>query len=151
MNTENNYERLKLKNQLCHRLYVVSNALVRAYRPFLLELDLTYPQYVVMMGLWEEDGVEVSQLQQQTLIDSGALTLILKKLAQKSVLSLQPCKEDKRKKFVVLEAKGRALKQQALAYLEQQDCRWNVCSAAEIEKLNAMLDMLKSGLLEDKK
>lgn len=147
MDTENNDASLKLKNQLCHRLYVVSNAITRAYRPFLLHLNLTYPQYIVMMGLWEKDHVEVSQLQQQTLIDSGALTLILKKLQEKGLLQLLPCTADKRKKHIVLTHKGQQLKQQALQYLEQRDCHVQRIKPEEIEALNAMLDTLKQALL----
>ena len=72
------FEQLKLKNQLCHRLYMASNSIARAYRAPLAEINLTYPQYVVMMALWEEDKITISDLIERTAIDGSALTQILK-------------------------------------------------------------------------
>ena len=71
---------LKLKNQLCHRLYMASNSIVRAYRELLSVLNITYPQYVVMMALWEQDKITIAQLVEKTAIDGGAMTQILKKI-----------------------------------------------------------------------
>ena len=73
---------LKLESQLCHRFYTLSNAFTRAYRPMLKSLDITYPQYVVMMALWEQSNVTIAELLDKTVIDGGAMTLILKKLEQ---------------------------------------------------------------------
>ena len=72
-------DQLKLENQLCHRLYMASNSIVRAYREPLNELNITYPQYVVMMALWEKDKITITELLDKTLIDGGAMTQILKK------------------------------------------------------------------------
>ncbi len=69
---------LKLKNQLCHRLYMASNSIVRAYREPLRELNLTYPQYIVMMALWEQDEITIAELVEKTAIDGGAMTQILR-------------------------------------------------------------------------
>ena len=63
------FEQLKLKNQLCHRLYMASNSIARAYREPLAALNLTYPQYVVMMALWERDKITIAQLIDKTAID----------------------------------------------------------------------------------
>ena len=82
------FENLQLKNQLCHRLYMASNNIARAYREPLQALNLTYPQYVVMMALWEKDGITIAQLIEQTAIDGGAMTQILKKMADKSLLAI---------------------------------------------------------------
>ncbi len=76
------YEQLKLKNQLCHRLYMASNSIARAYREPLSELNITYPQYVVMMALWEQDEVTIAELVAKTAIDGGAMTQILKKMSE---------------------------------------------------------------------
>ncbi|KKM18622.1 hypothetical protein LCGC14_1663810, partial [marine sediment metagenome] len=80
------YPQLKLDNQLCHRLYMASNSVVRAYRDALNALELTYPQYVVMMALWEEDKITIAQLLKKTAIDGGAMTQILKKMTDKQLL-----------------------------------------------------------------
>lgn len=147
MKDVNNSEKLKLSNQICHRLYVASNAIVRAYRPFLEHLNLTYPQYVVMMGLWENDGVEVSQLQQQTLIDSGALTLILKKLQTKKMIDICVCQEDRRRKHIHLSFQGQNLKQEALKYLHEKECQSSVLDEKEFTQLALSLDKLTSFLV----
>lgn len=76
-------ELLKLENQLCHRFYTLSNAFTRAYRPLLKTLDITYPQYVTLMALWENDDITIANLLEVTDIDGGAMSLILKKLEAK--------------------------------------------------------------------
>ena len=73
------FNQLQLKNQLCHRLYMASNSIVRAYREPLSDLNITYPQYVVMMALWEQDKVTIAELVKKTAIDGGAMTQILRR------------------------------------------------------------------------
>ena len=67
-------ELLKLENQLCHRFYTLSNAFTRAYRPLLKALDITYPQYVTLMALWETDHITIAELLDRTAIDGGAMS-----------------------------------------------------------------------------
>lgn len=104
---------LKLTNQICHTLYSASNALVRAYRPILKPLGLTYPQYLVMLSLWEADGVPIRNLVQHTRLDSGTLTPILKRLEQKGLLIRGRTETDERRKTITLTGAGRALRMQA--------------------------------------
>ena len=104
---------LLLQNQLCHSLYSASNALVRAYRPLLEPLGLTYPQYLVMLALWEADQVAIKQLVSQTRLDSGTLTPILKRLEQKGLVVRRRSASDERQWLIELTAEGRALRQQA--------------------------------------
>ena len=73
-------QKLKLENQICHSLYSATNALVRAYRPLLEKIELTYPQYLVMLALWQEDRVMIKNLVERTRFDAGTLTPILKRL-----------------------------------------------------------------------
>ncbi|MGO3820149.1 MAG: MarR family winged helix-turn-helix transcriptional regulator, partial [Vibrio casei] len=82
------HPQLKLDNQICHRLYMASNALTRTYREMLSELDLTYPQYVVMMALWEQDNISITKLLEKTAIDGSAMTQILKKMSDKGLLNI---------------------------------------------------------------
>lgn len=78
-----NYDALKLDNQLCFPLYAVSKGIVRRYKPFLDEIDLTYTQYITMMVLWENKQMSVKELGEKLYLDSGTLTPLLKRLEQK--------------------------------------------------------------------
>lgn len=137
---------LKLENQLCHRLYLLSNAFTRAYRPLLDKLGITYPQYLVLMALWETDGVTIASLTERTGIDAGAMTLILKKLVNKTLLDIRKDEKDKRVRHVFLTEEGKALKVQAKAIPEQMLCKFNDFDMAEYQKLLQTLDKLNSCL-----
>ena len=86
---EKNYDVLKLDNQLCFPLYAVSKEIVRRYKPFLDEIDLTYTQYITMMVMWENKRMSVQELGQKLFLDSGTLTPLLKRLEQKGLLTRQ--------------------------------------------------------------
>lgn len=104
---------LLLRNQLCHSLYSASNAMVRAYRPLLAPLGLTYPQYLVMLALWEHDSVPIKQLVEDTRLDSGTLTPILKRLESKALIGRRKGAEDERQWLIILTANGKAMRDQA--------------------------------------
>ena len=136
-------EALKLENQLCHRFYTLSNAFTRAYRPLLAALDITYPQYVVMMALWEQDDVTIAGLLTKTLIDGGAMSLILKKLEQKGLLTVKQDEKDKRVKKVLLTEAGRAAKTTAEAVPAQMLCKFQGMTADEARQLVTLIDKLQ--------
>ncbi len=104
---------LLLRNQLCHSLYSASNAMVRVYRPLLEPLDLTYPQYLVMLALWEQDAVPIKHLVEATRLDSGTLTPILKRLEHKALISRRKGVEDERQWLIVLTDTGERLREKA--------------------------------------
>jgi DNA-binding MarR family transcriptional regulator len=104
---------LRLDNQLCFALYSASLAMTKLYKPLLDELGLTYPQYLALLVLWEQDGVSVSELGQRLNLDSGTLTPLLKRLEVAGFLSRLRDTEDERRVRVLLTAEGRALKAQA--------------------------------------
>ncbi len=106
-------ENLKLEKQICHSLYSATNALIRAYRPLLDSLDLTYPQYLVMLALWELDKVAIKDLVQRTRFDAGTLTPILKRLKEKGIVEIQKSENDSRQKRIVVTDQGRQLAEQA--------------------------------------
>lgn len=137
---------LKLENQLCHRFYAVSNALTRVYRPMLKSLDITYPQYVVMMGLWEEDAVTIQVLLQRTRIDGGAMSLILKKLQAKGYVDVQIGEQDKRARIVHLTDAGRAAKSVAEDIPRQLVCKINRLSMDELAEMRRLIDLLSDDL-----
>ncbi len=113
MADEQNSNLLQLDNQLCFALYSASNAIVRAYRPLLAQLDITYPQYLVMMVLWDQDGCSVKALGEKLHLDSGTLTPLLKRLEGKELVIRSRSDEDERVRVLRLTKKGQALKQQA--------------------------------------
>ena len=104
---------LDLDRQVCHSLYSAANALVRAYRQMLEKLDLTYPQYVVMMSLWQKDGVSISNLSAHTRFDAGTLTPLLRRLQDKRLIGVKVAKGDERRKIVSVSRQGRSLKKSA--------------------------------------
>lgn len=143
-------EQLKLSNQICHRFYMAANSITRAYKPYLNKLDITYPQYLVLMALWELDNVEVSRVQQQTQIDPGALTLIMKKLVAKDIITLHSSEHDKRVKLVRLTEKGTIMESEAAAIPSQLRCQFPEFSDREISQLIQLLDKLNLSLGQDR-
>ena len=108
-----NTETLQLKNQICFPLYALSKEITKLYRPLLEQLDMTYPQYLVMMVLWENDGLTVSEVGEKLLLDSGTLTPLLKRLENKSFINRKRKKEDERVVELFLTEEGRNLQQKA--------------------------------------
>ena len=107
------HEELKLKNQICHRLYMALNGTTRLYRPYLKPLGLTYPQYVIMMALWEQDDVTMGELAQTTCVDKGFLATTIENMKSKGFVKIRQDESDKRKKYILLTPKGRKLEDQA--------------------------------------
>jgi len=104
---------LLLDNQLCFALYSASLAMTKLYKPLLDELGLTYPQYLVMLVLWEGDRLMVSELGQRLCLDSGTLTPLLKRLESTGLVSRMRDAEDERRVRIQLTAAGRKLKARA--------------------------------------
>lgn len=114
-----NYDRLKIENQLCFPLYASAREIVRLYKPFLDEIDLTYTQYIAMMVLWDRKKVTVKQLGETLYLDSGTLTPLLKKMEAGGLLTRNRDKEDERSVIVELTEKGERLKEQAVTIPER--------------------------------
>lgn len=108
------YQCLKLDNQLCFPLYAVSKEIVRKYKPFLDEVNLTYTQYIVMMVVWEDEQVSVKEMGKKLFLDSGTLTPVLKTLEKKGLIERTRSKEDERNLIVTLTPSGKALKDKAV-------------------------------------
>lgn len=104
---------LKLENQICFPLYVIAKEITGLYRPFLDTLDITYPQYLVLMVLWENDGLPVNCIGEKLYLDSGTLTPLLKRLETKGFIVRKRKKEDERVVEVFVTASGKALQQKA--------------------------------------
>ncbi|MDQ0594757.1 DNA-binding MarR family transcriptional regulator [Chryseobacterium ginsenosidimutans] len=108
-----NLKQLKLENQICFPLYVIAKEITGLYRPFLDELDITYSQYLVMMVLWENDGLTVSHIGDKLFLDSGTLTPLLKRLEAKGFIIRKRKKEDERVVEAFLTEVGQQLQQKA--------------------------------------
>jgi len=142
------FEQLKLKNQLCHRLYMASNSIARAYREPLNALNLTYPQYVVMMALWEQDEITIAGLIDKTAIDGGAMTQILKKMSDKSLLAVIKDEHDKRKRLVQLTQYGQSLKLKAADIPKNILCKFDSVDAKQAKQLMQLLDLVVNDLAD---
>ncbi|HEX8595410.1 MAG TPA: MarR family transcriptional regulator [Pseudomonas sp.] len=107
-------EALLLDNQLCFALYSTSLMMTKVYKPLLQALGLTYPQYLAMMVLWEQDGLTVGDVSTRLLTDPGSLTPLLKRLEGEGLITRTRSKEDERVVLLRLTEQGRALQQKAL-------------------------------------
>ena len=134
------YDALKLENQLCFPLYACSKEIVRKYKPFLDELDLTYTQYIAMMVLWEHRQISVKDMGALLYLDSGTLTPVLKKLEQKGYLVRARDSEDERvDAFVAMRAvEGEKLKEDAVLVPKKMGC----CVCLEKEDADELYRLL---------
>jgi len=106
-------ELLRLDNQFCFALYSASLAMTKTYKPFLENLNLTYPQYLVMLILWEQDNVLVKEIGERLYLDSGTLTPLLKRLEAAGLIERTRDPEDERQVRITLTKSGRSLKRKA--------------------------------------
>jgi DNA-binding MarR family transcriptional regulator len=107
------YEALKLENQLCFPLYACAREVVKKYKPFLDDIGLTYTQYVTMLVLWEKPEVTSKEIGERLHLDSGTLTPVIKKLADKGLVTRRRAPEDERNLVVALTDAGLALRERA--------------------------------------
>ncbi len=136
---------LALDRQLCFALYGASLAMTKLYKPLLEPLGLTYPQYLVMLVLWERDGLAVNELGERLTLDSGTLTPLLKRLEAAGLLNRLRDTADERRLRVALTAEGRALRQQALA-VPPAVASASGCTLGELVELTSRLQALRQRL-----
>jgi DNA-binding MarR family transcriptional regulator len=107
-------EKLLLSNQICFPIYSVSRLLTKAYKPYLEDLGITYPQYLVLMVLWENDKVSVNQITEKLLLNTNTMSPLLKRMEKLDLVNRSRSKEDERIVIIALTDKGRELKTKAL-------------------------------------
>lgn len=107
------YEQLRLEGQICFPLYAASKEVIRKYKQYLQELDLTYTQYIVMMVMWDKKQMNVKELGASLFLDSGTLTPLLKKLEAKGYIDRCRSKTDERNLIICITEEGEALKERA--------------------------------------
>jgi len=144
---KNPLDPLLLDNQLCFALYSSSHLLTKVYKPLLKDLGLTYPQYLTMLALWEEDGVTVGTLGEKLYLDSGTLTPLLKRMEAAKLLKRERSGADERQVFIHLTDKGRSLKR-AAASIPARAAAATGMSIPEMIKLRKQLTKLQSSLAE---
>ena len=138
---------LKLDHQLCFALYSASLAMTKFYKPLLDPLGLTYPQYLVMLVLWEGDGITVSQLGERVALDSGTLTPLLKRLEASDLVRRLRDTADERRVLLQLTPVGRALKSRAMAVPESMAYA-SGCALDELAALTARLKALRDQIAD---
>ena len=138
---------LALDHQLCFALYSSSLAMTKLYKPLLEPLGLTYPQYLVMLVLWERDDLTVSDIGQRLTLDSGTLTPLLKRLQASGLLARTRDTADERRVLLKLTATGRALKARAAKVPTQVACA-TACSLDELASLTARLKQLRVAITD---
>ena len=136
---------LLLANQLCFAVYSTAHAFNRFYKPMLDRLGLTYPQYLVMLVLWEQDGVAVKEIGERLFLDSGTLTPLLKRLEAAVLVKRTRSREDERQVIVALTAQGEALKEKARS-LPLSILAASECSVAELAALKKEVEQLRDKL-----
>src|SRR5438874_1046866 len=136
---------LLLANQLCFAVYSTAHAFNRFYKPMLDRLGLTYPQYLVMLVLWEQDGVPVKEIGERLFLDSGTLTPLLKRLEAAGLVKRTRSREDERQVLVALTPQGPALKEKART-VPQSIPAASECSVAELVALKSEIVTLRDRL-----
>ncbi|MCE3028078.1 MarR family winged helix-turn-helix transcriptional regulator [Salinicola sp. DM10] len=136
---------LALESQLCFALYSTQLAMNKLYRGLLRELDLTYPQYLTMLVLWQRDRQTVSEIGEHLYLDSATLTPLLKRLAAAGLITRQRSRQDERQVEIALTAKGRALRERAKA-VPHAAGRAGQCTPEEAAELRDALHGLRQRL-----
>ncbi|MES2973236.1 MAG: MarR family transcriptional regulator [Pseudomonadota bacterium] len=136
---------LLLDNQLCFAMYSTSLAMTKLYKPLLDEMGLTYPQYLVMLVLWERDGLMVSELGERLFLDSGTLTPLLKRLEASGLVARIRAVDDERRVHISLTAAGRKLKAKA-AKIPGCVLSATQCSIPELVSLTQQMQALRQRL-----
>lgn len=113
------YDQLKLENQLCFPFYAVSRLITREYQPFLENLKITYPQYLVLMVLWEHDSIQVNDIAKKLILNTNTITPLLKRMEQQGLLVRKRSETDERKVMVQLTPEGRKLREDAAKIPEE--------------------------------
>ena len=139
---------LKLDQLVCFSLYSTSLAMNKVYRKLLKQLGLTYPQYLVMLVLWEQDEMRVSDIGSRLFLDSATLTPLLKRLEAMELITRTRAASDERQVIIALTAAGKSLKRKAAAVPEGVLCA-SQCSFKELGEIKARLDALRESLMKN--
>jgi len=113
------YEQLKLSNQICFPFYALSRLITREYQPYLEKMRITYPQYLVLLVLWEKDGISVNEIAQRLVLNTNTVTPLLKRMASQGIISRTRSGNDERMVIIELTEKGGKMRIEAAAIPEK--------------------------------
>lgn len=150
---DNDIDALKLDNQLCFRFYLTSRLTTKLYKPLLDELNLTYPQYLVMLVLWETDAIQIKMISEKLFLNTNTLTPLLKRLESNGLITRTKSTEDERQMIIKLTNQGKELRQKSKqipldlydAILASGDI-----TAEDFKALSQLLDKMTSAMLKSK-
>jgi len=147
------YEQLKLSNQLCFPVYAASRLITREYQPYLDKMGITYPQYLVLMVLWESDGISVNEIAQKLLLNTNTVTPLLKRMEAQGIISRNRSEADERKVIVNLTARGNEMKIEASTIPENLAAGMNTenITMKDLVDLRDKLNTLITFLMEKNK
>ncbi len=141
---------LQLDNQLCSRIYTASRLITQAYTPILTKLGITYPQYLVLMVLWEKDAQPVNDIAHRLLLETNTVTPLLQRMEKQGIISRKKGEQDKRQQIVSLTDKGKAMEEEAYATIpcgmgeQLSACPLNIDDYANMAKqLDTIIETLK--------
>ena len=132
---------LTLEHQICFQLYTASKELTRLYRPILAPLNLTYSQYLVMLVLWEEEGIDLKQVGERLTLDSGTLSPLVKRLMQIGYVEKVRAQDDERRIVLTLTDSGRALREQAEDVPRQVSGMLKIDEATYVAYIEMLIDI----------
>jgi len=135
------FDQLKLSNQLCFPVYAASRLITREYQPHLGKLGITYPQYLVLMVLWETDGITVNDISEKLILNTNTLTPLLKRMESMGLITRKRSESDERKVEIRLTEKGRELRISASG-IPQELINGIQNSALSVDKLIELRDNL---------
>lgn len=145
------HSELQLDNQVCFRLYTAARLVIQAYTPMLTELGITYPQYLVLMVLWEKDMQPVNDIAHRLFLETNTVTPLLQRMEKQGIIIRQKGKEDKRQQIVSLTEEGRAMEEKAYALIPSgmreklSACPFDLDDYANLAKqLDLLVDSLKN-------
>lgn len=135
------YEQLRLENQLCFPLYAASRLVIQEYQPYLEKLGITYPQYLVLMVLWETDSITVHEITRRLILNTNTVTPILKRMEAQGIITRHRSEEDERKVIVSLTPRGRQMQIEA-ATIPEKIAFSLAASNLKLEDLKRLKDQL---------
>ena len=136
------FEQLKLENQLCFPVYAASRLIIREYQPYMDNLGITYPQYLVLMVLWEKDDISVNEISQKLILNTNTVTPLLKRMEAQGFIKRRRSRSDERKVIVKLTGKGKLMQKKA-AYIPESLASGLVSGTMKIKELNDLKSKLK--------
>lgn len=140
------FEQLKLENQICFPVYATSRLITRAYQPLLDELGITYPQYLVLMVLWETSQISVNEIASKLILNTNTVTPLLKRMESQGLITRERSNEDERKVMVSLTPQGKALQEKA-ASIPEKLVSGLTTESITVEEIHQLKDTLTKMIL----